>query len=83
MISAQINKTTRIVPVAVIANRCYRTAQTAAVAWSEWCAIRRHERHSQILGHAAYHDAAWAARTQNFEQRALRRSLKVFQKYLP
>lgn len=80
---SRLNKSTRIIAVAVIGNQTYRTAKSATIAWAMWFMARRHARKTKILGYAAYHDQAWYARMRHFEGKARRRALKIFQQYLP
>lgn len=79
----RLNRKVQIRNVAVIGNQTYRTAEAAARAWAQWFDIRMHERHTKKIGHAAYHDQTWYNRTRHFEDKARRRALKIFQKYLP
>lgn len=73
----------RVQTVVTIAGSTYRTAERAAAAWANWVNISFHERHTERLGYAAYHDAAWAARTAHFKATAYRRALPIFRKILP
>lgn len=78
-----INPKVQIRHVAVIGGQTYRTAEAAARVWAQWFDIRMHARHTQLIGHAAYHDTVWFNRTRHFEDKARRRALKIFQQYLP
>lgn len=79
----RLNKKTKIIPVAVIAGQAYRSAERASEAWAIWFMARMYARRTQALGYASYHDKLWYSRVQAFEDKAQRRALVIFKKYLP
>lgn len=57
-----MSKKYKIVAVANINGRTYKTADKAATAFALAVSSNRFERHTKKIGHAAYHDTAWFTR---------------------
>ena len=45
-----------------VGGRSYKTAKNACDAWANSVFYRMYDRHTEKIGHSAYHDKAWSER---------------------